>query len=757
MYFNNYIIKLFSKLLLVCFCNFIFFSSFVNAEILKKIIVEGNDRISKETIILFSSVKMNQNIDDKDLNKIIEDLYDTNYFKNISTSFTDNTLKITVEENPIIGEIDFKGVKAKKVIDIIKMDLRLKPRSSYNVFELETDRDSIINSLKNLGYYTAEVEVSVEKKSANIIDIIYEINLGEKAKIKKITFIGDKIYKDSKLKSLIVSEEYKFWKFISGKKYLNENTILFDTRLLKNFYLNKGYYNVKINSSFAKIIDKNENEFELIFNINANEKFYFDELSLDLPTDFDTKNFDEINKLFTKLKGQIYSINKIEKILENIDKVTTEEQYISTKSTVEEDISGNLIKLKFLIKETEKIYVKKINIFGNNVTKENVIRNQLEIDEGDLFNEILLTKSINNIKSLNYFKNVNYKLDAIDSDKTKIINIIVEEKPTGEIMAGVGFGTSGTSTVLGVKENNFLGQGVSLDAKLNLSESAIKGNFKLTNPNFKNTDKSIFVNLQALETDRLSNSGYKSNKTGLSLGTDFEYYNDLFLGLGVNSYYETIEADSTASTRQKNQAGNYFDNFLDISFDYDKRNQKFQTSDGFRNYYNVSVPLVSENNTFSNTFIVTNYFEYFDKNILKTSFYFKNSSSLTGDNVKLSERLNIPGSRLRGFEQGKVGPKDGNDYIGGNFVSTLNISSSIPQILENSQSTEFVVFLDIANIWGVDYDSSLDNSNEIRSSLGLGLDWFSPVGPMNFSLTQPISSNSSDITESFRFNLGTTF
>jgi len=753
MRFNNYINKLF----FVSFFNILLFASIVNAEILKKIIIEGNDRISDETIILFSSVKINQNVDDKDLNKIIEELYKTNYFKNIATSFNDNTLKITVEENPIIGEINFEGVKAKKVLNIIKLDLLLKPRSSYNLFELENDRDNIINSLKNLGYYAAEVEVFVDEKSKNIIDVIYKINLGEKAKIKKIIFNGDKIYKDRKLKSLIVSEEYKFWKFVSGKKYLNEKTILFDTRLLKNFYLNKGYYNVKINSSFARIIDENENEFELIFNINANEKFYFNDLSMDLPTDFNTENFKEINNLFTNLKGQIYSINKIEKILENIDKVTTEEQYISTKSTVEEDIIGNLINLKFLIQETEKIYVKKINILGNNVTKENVIRNQLEIDEGDLFNEILLTKSINNIKSLNYFKTVNYELEAIDIDKTKIINISVEEKPTGEIMAGLGFGTSGTSTVLGVKENNYLGQGVSLDAKLNLSENAIKGNFKLTNPNFKNSDKSIFVNFQALETDRLSDFGYKSNKTGLSLGTDFEYYDDFFLGLGVNSYYETIDADSTASTRQKNQAGNYFDNFVNISFDYDKRNQKFQTSDGFRNYYDVSVPLISETNTFSNTFIATNYFEYLDKNVLKTSFYFKNSSSLTGDNVKLSERLNIPGSRLRGFEQGKVGPKDGNDYIGGNFVSSLNISSTIPQIFENSQSTEFVIFLDIANIWGVDYDSSLDNSNEIRSSLGLGLDWFSPVGPMNFSLTQPISSNTNDVTESFRFNLGTTF
>ena len=191
--------------------------------------------------------------------------------------------------------------------------MRLNPRSSYNLFDLENDRDSIIKSFKNLGYYTAEVEVFVDEKSANIIDIIYKINIGEKAKIKKIIFFGNNIYKDRKLKSLIVSEEYKFWKFISGKKYLNENTISFDTRLLKNFYLNKGYYNAKINSTFARIIDENENEFELIFNINANEKFYFNELSLDLPSDFDNENFLEINNLFTILKVRFIQLIKLKK------------------------------------------------------------------------------------------------------------------------------------------------------------------------------------------------------------------------------------------------------------------------------------------------------------------------------------------------------------------------------------------------------------------------------------------------------------
>jgi len=587
------------------------------------------------------------------------------------------------------------------------------------------------------------------------LDLIYNINIGNKAKIKKIYFTGDKIYKDSKLKSVIISEEYKFWKFISGKKYLNENLISFDERLLKNFYLNQGYLNIKINSSFAKPID--QDSFELIFNINADKKIFFNNLNLELPNDFDKNNYKKINNLFTDLKGEPYSINTIDKILKKINDISIYEQYVSTEAYVEESVYEDKIDLKFVIKETDTVFVDKINIFGNNVTKESVIRNQLELDEGDPFNEVLFTRSINNIKSLNFFKDVKTDIQNNNENETKIITINVEEKPTGEIMAGAGFGTSGTTTTFGVKENNYLGSGVSLDAKLNLSEESIKGKMSLNNPNFNNSNKSIYTNIQSSETDRLTDFGYKTNKTGFTLGTEFEYFDDFFLGMGVNSYYESIKTDSTASSQQKKLKGNYFDNFLSLNFDYDKRNQKFQTTQGFRNYFATDLPIVSETNTLSNTFIISSYIEYIDNHVLKSSFYFKNSNSISGDNIKLSERLYLPSNRLRGFESGKIGPKDGNDFIGGNYISSLNFSSDVPKLLENSQTTDLKIFLDIANVWGVDYDASLEKSDDIKSAVGIGLDWFSPIGPMNFTLSQHLSKGSNDVTESFRFNLGTTF
>ena len=745
----------FKKYLVTLITYFLLFSNVSNAENIKNIVITGNDRVSDETIKIFSSINIGDEINSDKLNKIIKNLYETNFFENISVNFENHELLITVKESPVINKILINGVKSKTMMETITKNMLLKSRSSFSDYQLDKDRLEILKELKNMGYYYSKIEILQEFKENNSLDLIFNINIGDKAKIKKITFTGNKIFKDSKLKSIIISEEFKFWKFISGKKYLNENIILIDNRLLKNFYLNQGYFNAEINSSFARLID-NES-FELIFNINANERIFFNNISLKLPDDFDKNNYTKINNLFQDLKGEPYSINKIEKILKRINNITIYEQYVSTNASVEENVYDNKIDLKFLIEETDPIYVDKINIYGNNVTKEAVIRNQLEIDEGDPFNNILFNRSINNLKNLNFFKDVKTEFLENTSNKTKIIDISVEEKPTGEIMAGAGVGTSGTTTTFGIKENNYLGNGLSLNANLEISEETIKGKFSLRNPNYNNSNKSIYTNIQSLETDRLSDFGYKTNKSGITIGTNFENYEDLFFGIGINSYYEVIETDSTASTQQQKLKGNYFDNFLSLNFDYDKRNQKFQTTQGFRNYFSSDIPLISETNTLVNTYIVTNYYEYLNNSVLKSSFYFQNSNSITGENIKLSERLYLPSNRLRGFQKGKVGPKDGDDFIGGNYIASFNISSDLPKVLENSQTTDLKIFLDVANVWGVDYDSGLDNSDDIKSAVGLGLDWFSPIGPMNFSLSQPLSKGSNDITETFRFNLGTTF
>jgi outer membrane protein insertion porin family len=290
-----------------------------------------------------------------------------------------------------------------------------------------------------------------------------------------------------------------------------------------------------------------------------------------------------------------------------------------------------------------------------------------------------------------------------------------------------------------------------------LSAETFKGKISISNPNFNNTDKKVFTSLQASETDKLKDYGYKTNKTGFELGTSYEYFDDFYLGLSTKNFIEKIETDSTASARQQKQKGNYFDSFINVDFFLDKRNQKFKTSDGYYSNYDLSLPVVSDTNTMTNTYNYKVYSELFDNNISSFSIMLSGASSLTDDDIKLSERLFIPSSKLRGFQNGKIGPKDGDDFIGGNYLTALNLQSNLPMFFENSQNLDAVMFFDAANVWGVDYDSSIKDGSKIRSSIGMGLDWLTPIGPLTFSLTQVISKQSTDKAETFRFNLGTTF
>ena len=744
----------FKVILLSLILNLIFLS-FSFSEIVKKIEIIGNSRISDETVLMFSQINKGQNFNNSMLNQLLKNLYDTNFFNNVSVKFENNIITINLDEASLIKDIKISGIKAEKFKKLIRESLILKPRGSFNDFLLSEEKKIIQSKLRSAGYYFSKIDPFIEILDDNMVSIDYRIDLGEKSKIGKISFIGNKVYKDNKLRSILVSEEYKFWKFISGKKFLNEELIELDKRLLKNFYLNKGYYNVVINTSFAKLINKNE--FELIFNINANKKIYFGDMNVVLPNDFDEENYKDLKKLLTKLKDEPYSLYSVDKILDEIDLITTTEEFKSSKAYAQQNIVSDKLNIDFVVEKDKTFFIEKINILGNNVTRENVIRNQLEIDEGDPFNEILAKKSENNLKNLNFFKSVKSTITKGKDQNSKIINYELVEKPTGELTAGAGVGTDGGSFFFGIKENNYLGKGVAVDADISISTDSIKGNYLITNPNYNNSDKSVYLNIKAEETDKLKDFGYKTNKTGLALGTSFEYLKDFNLGLSTSSFVEKMETDSTASASQQKQAGNYFDTFLKFNFDYDKRNQKYKTSDGFRSNYSINLPIISDTNTLTNTYNYKIFNEFYENNITSFSIFLASANSITDDDVKLSERLFIPSRRLRGFETGKVGPKDGDDFIGGNYSATFNAQSNIPGIFQNFQNLDAVMFFDAASLWGVDYNSSLDDGGKLRSSFGIGVDWFTVIGPLNFTLYEVITKEDNDVTESFRFNLGTTF
>ena len=743
------------KIIFKIFFIFIIFTSTLHSKNFNNILIKGNERISDETIIVFSELPDDKFLDENATNLILKKLYQSGFFKDVSINIEDNTLSINVIENPIIQSVFIEGIKKNSLKESLNKNLFLKDRSSFNATMVIKDENNILSFLKNEGYFFSSVNSSYAELGNNKIDLFYKIELGEKAKIKKISFIGDKKFKDGALQNVIVSEEYKFWKFLSGKKYLNQKLINFDEKLLRNYYKNKGFYNVNVESSFANYLG--DDKFEIIYSISSGKKYYFNDLIINLPTDYDSVDFDKLNIMLANFKGEDYSLNSIDKILNEIDKIVLNEKYDFLKAFVTENINDNLMNLTFNIDKSESFYVEKINIYGNNITQEEVIRNNFSVDEGDAFNELLYKKTINNLKGLNFFSNIDSKVVDGASDNQKIINITVEEKPTGEISAGAGVGSAGGTVAFGVKENNFLGKGIRFGTDLSVSSEAVKGLVSLNNPNFKGSNRSLYVTAESSVVDRKKTFGYQSNKMGISAGSGFELYEDINLNMGVSSFVEKLETDSSASASLKKQKGSYFDTFFNYTFDYDKRNQIFQPSDGYRSRFTQNVPLISENYSLTNTYNLQFYDELFIENITSYAFFASTTNSLSGDDVKLSDRLFLPSNKLRGFESGKVGPKDGSDYVGGNYALAFNASTTLPQILPSFQNSSFSIFFDAANVWGVDYSSNIDEDSSVRSSIGLAVDFFTPIGPLNFSFTEPITKGKNDITESFRFNLGTTF
>ena len=738
--------------------NFIllFISSLSFAQIINDIKVDGNKRISKESIIVFGGIDFNKNYNDDDLNVILKNIYETNFFKEINLKVNNSILEVSVIENPIIENLQINGIKSKNLTELLFDKIKLKNRSSYIESSFLSDLNLIKNIIKNSGYYFAEIKTSsILNEEQNSIRLSYDIDLGKRAKIQEVQFIGDKKIKDRKLKNIITTEESKFWKFISQSIYLNYERIELDKRLLTNFYKNSGYYNVKITNSFVEF--NNNNSFKLIFNIDSGKKFKFNDLTLVLSDDYDSKYFSKINETLIKLKNQDYSLNKVEKILREVDKIALTRQYQFIDASLEETIiNSDKLDISISLKDNAKYYVEKINIFGNSYTIEEVIRNSLIVDEGDPYNEILFNKSVNNIKAKNIFSKVETDISPGSSEGLKVVTLTVEEKPTGEISLGAGVGTSGGTIGGGIKENNFLGKGIKLNSNLQISENTIKGQFIYEKPNFNYSDNSLFTSIRSTSTDNITDFGYKTSDVGLSLGTSYEQFENLYFRPELDVSYEKLETTSNASTSLKKQEGNYFDTYFNYNLDYDLRNNKFRADEGYRNTFYQELPLASDNYEIINSFESTRYQKILDT-VTKVSFYGKAVNTLNNEDVRISKRLYMPSSKLRGFESGKIGPVENNDYIGGNYISALNFSATLPQLLPSFQNLDFSLFVDAGNVWGVDYNSSIDDNNKIRSSAGMAMDLLTPIGPLNFSLSQPITKSSTDKTESFRFNLGTTF
>ena len=414
----------------------LFSLTILKAEIVNNVNISGNERVSDETIKIYGKIEMNKDFSESDLNLILKNLYETNFFEDVRVYINNNELVVQVKEYPFVDQLVIIGEKSNNYKEQIQKLINTKQRRSFIKSNLLKDIEIIKALYSSAGYNSVTVEIKTKEISKNSLDVLIEIDRGEKTKISSINFIGNNKISSRRLRDVTASEKHRFWKIFSRNTNFSQDILELDKRLLTNYYKSSGFYDVIINSKIANINSKGEAN--LLYSIDEGTRYTIKKISTNVDPVFDKKIFFTLNKVYQKYIGEYYSPFKIKKLLDELDSLIDKNNLQFVEHNVQEEKVGNGINIIFNVFEGEKKLVQRVNITGNNITNEDVIRGELLLDEGDPFSKLNLDRSISNIKSRNIFKTVEGKVADGDQNNLKIINISVEERATGEISAGAG-------------------------------------------------------------------------------------------------------------------------------------------------------------------------------------------------------------------------------------------------------------------------------------------------------------------------------
>jgi len=612
----------------------------------------------------------------------------------------------------------------------------------------------IKNYLNTLGYLKANVTYVVKNTSSGFVNVFFKIDLNKKFLVKKIFFIGDKKISSSKLFNVVSTTQDSWFNFWSSTNTPSEDRLNYDISLLKSFYLSEGYYDVQIPSASIDLLD--EQFANITFSINAGNKFVIDKYVVTNDLSFLKKDDQEyIDNLLKKNSNLIYNNKQVSDLSNKISVYLQNQGVLADVNFISKKITNDKLNVVINIKPiTNKKIIKNILVLGNDITDEKVIRNNLLFAEGDIFYDSKLQKSKDLLLSLNLFKEV--KITHIEENENVKISVSIQEKPTGEISSGVAVGSGGSSLSFIVRENNFLGRGIMLDTSLSLGTNQVIGSVNFSNPDFLDSGNTFSNNSYITKTS-YNNAKYDNKTFGNNSSIKYEIYKDVSLENSILVNYDKVDVDAGASRIIASQEGSYLTTKYSYTLNLDKRNKKFQPTDGYTLFFGQGLAFPPSDILSLSNFVGGSFYKEFDENYIGTIKYkIRSINSINNDNVKLSDRLFLTDSDLRGFAFRGVGPKVDGDFIGGNYLYSTTFASTFPNGIPEKYNISNNIFLDLANVWGSDLDG-VSETNTLRSSIGVAVSWVSPIGPISFSYAEPISKANSDSIRNFNFKLGGVF
>ena len=731
--------------------------SFAEENLIKKIDINGNQRIDEETIISYSNIKLDEIYSEEKGNEILKSLFNTELFSNIEIKYNDNQLSISVVENPTINLIKFKGNSKVKDEDLL-LEIQLKERSVYSRSKVKNDIERILTLYQRNGRLSTEVIPKIEPLDTNRINLSYEILESEISKVSKIVFIGNNSFSTSKLKSIMKTKEKRLLRFLSSSDRYDPDKIEYDKQLITEFYNNNGFPNFTFTSSIAQL-SQNTNSFEVIMYVDEGEKYNFGEINV--KTKLEKINSDAVLPLISANAGDVFNRSKISESIEIIKELAEGDGYsfIEINPKFSDNSVTKTIDIEIDINEGPRVYVNSINIMGNRRTLDRVIRREMQISEGDAFNKYIMNYSKDSIRALNYFSSVEITDERSNfPDKIDLL-IDVEEKNTGEASIGAGYSSSTSGSItLGLRENNFLGKGQNVNFSASFANTRNTYDISFTEPYFNNKNLSLSFDIYSNFEDR-AGVNYETEDIGFGFGLGFPLASDKNIQTKYTLYTSKVKPDSNATAYERLLGGTDTVSQIGYVFNFDRRNSRYKPSSGFN--LSISQDLAGLGGT---SYYYRNTGEY---NIYKKisdnligAFKFK-AGSVNGYNGKyqpLSSNFRLGGKKLRGFKAGKVGPRTGSSYTGGQYFYLTSFETNIDLNFDAYDITS-TLFVDLGSVWGLENPaySEINDDHNLRSSFGVNFNWDSAVGPINIIYARILESELTDTTDNLSFDIGYNF
>ena len=729
--------------------------------VLSQIKVEGSERVEPATVLSYMDIKVGDEMTRENLDATLKSLFATGLFADISLNQQGSVLVVKVVENPVINEIAFEGNDKIKDDELLG-EIQLRPRQVFTRTKVQSDVSRLYQVYRRNGRFSVDIEPKVIRLDQNRVNLVFEIEESGITTIKSIRFVGNKRFDDDRLRTEISTKETAWYRFLTSDDRYDPDRLAFDQELLRKFYLSQGYADFRLLSAVAELSKDRENFF-ITFTVDEGSRYKVGDVKIASAL----RNFDAsvLNDQLTLKKGDWYDADEVQNIVDGITNELGDLQYafVTVRPDINRKREEKSVDITFQVSETPRVFVERVNVTGNVRTHDKVIRREMEIVEGDPFNKSKLAKSEQNIRNLDYFETVNVEARSGSAPDKTVVDIDLAEKSTGELSVGAGFSTSdGPLADFRIRERNLLGKGQDLSLATTIAGKRTEFDISFTEPHFLDRDLAAGVDLFHITRDLQDESSFDQKRTGGGFRFGYplsEHWRQVLKYRIERNEITNVEDD--ASRYVRDQEGQRITSAVSQRLEYDTRDSKIFPTEGWQAWLDTEFAGLGGDAEYVSAKTGASYFyPLADRWILNILGEVGAIDSWGDGDVEINERYFIGGTTLRGFAKAGIGPRDiaTDDSLGGNYFYRGSAEMSFPVGLPEEMGILGHGFTDFGTLWGIDETGSdIVDESSLRASVGLGLSWRSPFGPVRVDVATPVAKEDYDEKEIFRFNFGTRF